>query len=109
MKKISGILILLILLGCADSKKGGSNNRTDFQESQNGTSFTIDFDSTKVSSYNIEESEIDSFKPMVKKLSKYETQELKDLPNYLRLTLSIVIPFDITKESLETTMILMKF
>ncbi|TXD50706.1 MULTISPECIES: hypothetical protein [unclassified Polaribacter] len=68
------------------------------------TEFKIIFDSTKVSTYKIEDLEIDSFKPLIKNLSEYETQELKDLPEYIRHTLSIVVPFDITKESLENTM-----
>lgn len=101
MKKTLVIVIILISFGCLESKKSESNTLTT---SHNEISSQKYLDSTKVSKYMITDSEIDSFKPMVKKLSEYETQELKDLPNYIRLTLSIIVPFDITKESLENTM-----
>jgi hypothetical protein len=106
MKRILWILPIVILLSC---NKGKNNKITTeierkLETPKVETKFKIVFDSIKVSKYEIEDSEMDSFKPMVKKLSEYETQELKDLPEYKRLTLSIVVPFDITKESLENTM-----
>lgn len=73
-------------------------------ESTNQTSSKLTFDPTKISTYRIEDSEIDRFKPMMKKLSEYKTKELRDLPDYIRLTLSIVVPYDISRESLENTM-----
>lgn len=72
--------------------------------STNQTSSKLTLDPTKISTYRIEDSEIDSFKPMMKKLSEYKTKELRDLPDYIRLTLSIVVPYDISRESLENTM-----
>ncbi len=43
-------------------------------------------------------------KALVKKLSDYSTAELKALPEFKRLTLGIVVPFDISKESLINTL-----
>ena len=111
MKRILWILPILILLSCNKTKNEKINTKieskletTKIESSKVETEFKIVFDSTKVSTYKIEDLEIDSFKPMVKKLSEYETQELKDLPKYIRLTLSIVVPFDISKEGLDNTM-----
>lgn len=111
MKKILWILPILMLLGCKEAKNDKINTEikskletTKVEPLKLETEFKIVFDSTKVSTYVIEDSGIDNFKPMVKKLSEYETQELKDLPEYKRIILSIVVPFDITKESLENTM-----
>ncbi len=99
MRKIFITILILISFGCNESKSNKGKSDTEVY-----SNYSKDFDSTKVSAYKIEQSENDSFKPMVKKLSEYEIDELKDLPDYRRLTLSIVIPFDISKESLENTM-----
>lgn len=106
MKKILWILPIVILLSCKKGKKEKITTEIEskLETPKIETEFKIVFDSIKVSKYEIEDLEMDSFKPMVKKLSKYETQEIKDLPEYKRLTLSIVVSFDITKESLENTM-----
>lgn len=68
------------------------------------SSSNLMFDSKKISTYKIEDSEKDSFKPMMKKLSEYKTKELKDLSDYIRLTLSIVVPYNISRENLENTL-----
>lgn len=57
-----------------------------------------------VSSYKIVSEERASPKAMVKSLSNYTTDELKNLPKSIRLTLSIVVPFDVSKESLSYTL-----
>jgi len=41
---------------------------------------------------------------MVKRLSEYSTKELEELPNSKRLSLTITVPFDISKESLTNTL-----
>lgn len=111
MNRILWILLIVILLSCDKAKNDKITKEIDsktehskIEPSKVEIEFKIVFDSTKVSTYKIEGLEIDSFKPIVKKLSEYESQELKDLPKYKRLILSIVVPSDITKESLENTM-----
>ena len=108
MKKLLGILLILISFGCMESKSKNNkinyDNESDLKTPQRDLSYEISYDSTKVSTFTIEDSEEYSFKPMIKKLSEYKTKELEDLPNYIRLTLSIVVPYDITKESLENTL-----
>jgi len=105
------ILPILFFFNCNKAKNEKINTKTEskletikIESPKVETEYKIVFDSTKISTYKIEDSEIDSFKPMTKKLSEYETQELIDLPKYIRLTLSIVVPSDITKENLENTM-----
>ena len=100
MRKIFGLLIILTLLGCNESKKSNSQEKI----TDNELPYKIDFDSTKVAEYTIEQSEITKSKALDKKLSDYTTEELKALPEFKRLTLGIVVPFDISKEGLINTM-----
>ena len=108
MKKIFGILLILISFGCTESKSKKSDDdfstETNLKTSQNKLNFKINFDSTKVSTFTIEDSELSSAKALTKKLSDYSTKELEDLPKFKRLTLSIVVPYDITKENFENTL-----
>jgi len=66
--------------------------------------FKIEFDENLVSSYKIENEELGSTKAIVKRLSEYTTKELEELPYSKRLTLSITVPHDISKESLSHTL-----
>jgi len=77
---------------------------TDLETSQNELKYKINFNKLKVSTFAIEDSEFSSAKALTRKLSDYSTQELKDLPEFIRLTMSIVVPFDISRESLENTL-----
>ncbi|MDV7187949.1 hypothetical protein R3X25_11710 [Lutibacter sp. TH_r2] len=95
MKRILWVLPVLILLSCNETR----NNKTKTE-----SEFKIDFDATKISNFTIEESEFSSAKALTRKLSDYSTQELKDLPKFIRLTMSIVVPYDISKESIENTL-----
>tara|TARA_R110002051_G_scaffold323405_1_gene416918 strand:- start:1589 stop:2326 length:738 start_codon:yes stop_codon:yes gene_type:complete len=110
MKKILGILFAIILLGCNESKKSNEklktqpNSETAEKTIQKELPYKIDFDSTIVSEFTIEHSELTKSKALVKKLSDYSTAELKALPEFKRLTLGIVVPFDISKESLINTL-----
>lgn len=94
MNRILLILPILILLSCNQSKN----------DKKMESEYKIDFDSTKISPFTIEESEFSSAKALTRKFSDYTTQELKDLPNVIRLTLSIVVPSNISKENLENTL-----
>lgn len=112
MRLILRILPILILLGCKER-----NNKNDIPtapvtdiETQAATKSSnaesredMNFDPTKIAAFTVEDSEFSSAKAMTGKLSDYSRQELRDLPEYIRLTISIVVPFDITKESLENT------
>lgn len=108
MKSILYFLPILILLSCNET-----NNHETTIKSESGaeletfkieTVYKIDFDSTKISIFTIEESEFSSAKALTRNLSSYSTQELQDLPEFIRLTMSIVVPFDISKEILENTL-----
>jgi hypothetical protein len=103
MKRILWILPILILLSCNETKKD-KKTESKLENSKIESKYKIDFDSTKISTFTIEESEFSSAKAMTRKLSDYSTQELKDLPKFIRLTMSIVVPFDISKENLENTL-----
>ncbi len=103
MKRILWILPILILLSCNETKND-KKSESELKTSKVELKYKIDFDSTKLSSFTIEESEFSRAKAMTRKLSDYTTQELKDLPEFIRLTMSIVVPFDISKENLENTL-----
>lgn len=103
MKRILWILPILILLSCNETKND-KKTKSELKTSKIESKYKIDFDSTKISTFTIEESEFSNAKAMTRKLSDYSTQELKDLPEFIRLTMSIVVPFDISKENLENTL-----
>lgn len=103
MKKILRILPILFLLSCNGTKKN-KKSEPKLKTSKIESKHKIYFDSTKISNFTIEESEFSSAKAMTRKLSDYSTQELKDLPKFIRLTMSIVVPFDISKENLANTL-----
>lgn len=96
--KIFWLLALLAFCGCKESHKDKLNIST------NNLEYKISFDSAKISSFEIEDSDLASVKALTKKLSDYTTSELEKLPEFKRLTLSIVVPFDISKENLENTL-----
>jgi hypothetical protein len=112
MNKILWILPILILLGCNETKNNKTITKTESEtevETKKETlkvesKYKIDFESTKISTFTIEDSEFSSSKALTRKLSDYSTQELKALPKFIRLTMSIVVPFDISKENLENTL-----
>lgn len=106
MKKIFGILSILILFGCNESKKGKENltTETELEISENELKYKVNFDQLNVSTFTIVDSEFSSAKTLTRKLSDYSTQELRALPEFIRLTISIVVPFDISRESLENTL-----
>lgn len=105
MKKILWILPVLILLSCIETKNNKkTKSKSKLETLKIESKYKIEFDSTKISSFTIEESEFSSAKAMTRKLSDYSTQELKDLPKFIRLTMSIIVPFDISKENLENTL-----
>ncbi|MEO9512141.1 MAG: hypothetical protein ABJN84_18000 [Flavobacteriaceae bacterium] len=110
MKKVLWILSILILFSCSETKnnkttkKAIKETRAELKTSIVKSNYIIDFDSTKISAFTIEDSEFSSAKALIRKLSDYSTQELKDLPEFIRLTMSIVVPFDISKENLKNTL-----
>ena len=109
MRFFTLILLMFIGISCADNKQKEtsaeiertseiSDLKTDIPP------FKIEFDKNLVSSYQIENEEFGSTKAMVKRLSEYTTKELEELPNSKRITLSITVPFDISKISLTNTL-----
>ncbi|WP_179347812.1 hypothetical protein [Winogradskyella pacifica] len=103
MKRILWILPILILMSCNETKND-KKTEPELETSKFESKYKTDFDSTKISTFTIEESEFSSAKAMTQKLSDYSRQELKDIPKFIRLTVSIVVPFDISKESLDNTL-----
>lgn len=103
------IILTSIVISCTENKAKTTSKeikstseisalKTDIQP------FKIEFDEKLVSTYQIENEESGNTKAMVKRLSEYTTKELDELPNSKRLTLSITVPFDISKESLSNTL-----
>ena len=105
MKYLLLPLLILIITSCKKDKtnKQAINNFDSKSKIKNVESFKIEFDKELVSSYQIEDEERSSVKALAKPVSQYTTDELKKLPDLVRLTLSIVVRFDITKESLSNT------
>jgi len=96
-------------ISCTDNKqkKTSAEFETTSETSELKTDiqpFKIEFDKNLVSSYQIENEERGNTKAMVKRLSEYTTKELEELPNSKRLTLSITVPFNISKVSLSNTL-----
>ncbi len=101
MKNYRNLLLIgiltIIMISCSENK-----NKT--QPKEKPKSFKIEFDKTKISKYTIENTEVGNTKTIVGKMSNYTTKELKELPSSKRLTLSIVVPYNISKENLENTL-----
>lgn len=66
--------------------------------------YNIVFDSNQVSKYTIESRDLIKSKAIIKNVTDYSTKELEDLPYFQRLTLGIVVPFDLSQKSLINTM-----
>ncbi|QXP56603.1 hypothetical protein H0I25_02070 [Cellulophaga sp. HaHa_2_95] len=109
MHKTLWILPVLILLSCKPNKESITKEETVTdtileKPTKAKPKYKIDFDVTKIANFMVENTEFSSLKALTQKLSDYSTQELEDLPNFIRLTMSIVVPFDISKKNLENTL-----
>ncbi|WP_158975004.1 hypothetical protein [Cellulophaga sp. L1A9] len=111
MNKTLWILPVLILLSCKENKESITKTKTEIikdtileKPMKAKPKYKIDFDATKILNFTVENTEFSSLKALTQKLSDYSTQELEDLPNFIRLTMSIVVPFDISKKNLENTL-----
>jgi hypothetical protein len=111
MKRILFVIQIILLISCTKGKENKISTEIELktktqriETSKITTTFKIVFDSTKVSHYKVEKSETENIKIMFKKLSEYSYGELQNLTKYRRLTLSITVPSDISKKSLENTM-----
>jgi len=103
MRKITFLLLTSFLFGCSSN----TNTNTNTEKKSSITSivpFKIDFDKSKISEFSIENTENASAKAIVKNLTKYTKSELKALPDVKRVIYSIVVPSEISKESLENTL-----
>ena len=108
------LLTIIILLSCKTETKKNIQTKniqtikkteSKIETLEVELEYKIDFDSTKISIFTVEESQFSSAKALHPlKLSDYSTKELLDLPKFIRLTMSIVVPFDISKENLENTL-----
>jgi len=109
MRIFTLLLIIFIITSCADNKQKETQSETESKSTvpelkTEVQTFKIEFDEKLVSTFKIENEERGNTKAMVKRLSEYSTKELEELPNSKRLTLSITVPFDISKESLTNTL-----
>jgi hypothetical protein len=111
MKRILFVIQIILLISCNRGKENKISTEVELktktqkiETSKITTKFKIVFDSTKISHYKVEKSKTENIKIMFKKLSEYTYGELQNLTKYRRLTLSITVPSDISKESLENTM-----
>lgn len=100
---------MFIGVSCADNKQNtpSAKIKTTSKDSdlkKDNPPFKIEYDKNLVSSYKIENKESAKTKALVKRLSEYTTKQLEELPLSKRLTLSITVPFDISKRSLSNTL-----
>ena len=101
-------ILTVFMISCSENKKktqqDEKNTTIKTETKEKLKSFKMEFDKTKISKYTIEDSEIGGAKTIIGKMSDYTTKELKELPSSKRLTLSIVVPYNISKENLENTL-----
>ncbi|MBU2998149.1 hypothetical protein KO500_17045 [Cellulophaga baltica] len=117
--------ILLTLISCKQNKieqkatesvqNGGitkvnqtyKNTKTSIETIEVSTRekpYKIIFSEKLVSRYTVESRNEVKSKALVRKLSEYTTKELEELPDFIRLNLAIVVPYNINKEGLINTM-----
>lgn len=122
MKNILILIIVITVVSCKQNKTDQLKaNTVEQKEVVNSTPsipvkevsnfpkvenqpYKLVFDSNQVSKYSIESRNLVKSKAIIKSLSEYSTKELEELPNFKRLTLGIVVPFDISRKSLINTM-----
>lgn len=104
MKKITILLIAVIPYGCSNNTNTEQQSNQEIESSKTVEKFEISYDKSKVSDFSIEKTEDLSIKAMDRKLSEYSTGEVDKLPTNKKLSYSIVVPTEISKESLENTL-----
>ncbi|QNM86012.1 hypothetical protein H9W90_02540 [Polaribacter pectinis] len=111
MNKTLFLIQVILFLSCNNQNKNkvpkeiiSKHKIQKTETSKVTTKFKIVFDSKQVSNYKVKKSETEFIKIMFKKISEYSYSELQNLTKYRRLTLSIIVPSDISKSSLENTM-----
>ena len=121
MKIILKTTIIILLIGCSNPQKKVVQAETKEEINivketanvihQNTNPFEktkienkLKYDENLVSKYTIIDKEIDFAKAMVKSLSSYTTQELKNLPDSKRVTMQVTVPSDISKDGLSNTL-----
>lgn len=110
---ITVVLITLIILlsGCVEEESSvspTSEDSTPTTPEQTVTTSDIgipEYDNTLVRNYEIVKTEDISIKAMDKSLSAYSTSEIEKLPMNIRKDYRIVVPSDISKEELKSTLI----
>lgn len=121
MKRVISFILFFNLLSCGDLETPKTENikiKAEIKEMQQSNEFDnssrylendikiskIIFDKNKVSKYIIEEAKIDLAKTLIKPLSSYTTKELLELSQSKRLRCHVIVPSDISKESLSNTL-----
>jgi len=109
MKKLlyvfGGLIVLIIVIAIA---AGGNEEKKEAQEQSGASEQKFSFDDyiqkDKIREYEIIKEDDLSFKALGKKnLSDYTSEEIQSLPINIRKEYRIVVPIDITKEELEST------
>lgn len=105
------IASIILLSGCVEEESSVSPTSEDSTPNipeQTVTSSDIkipEYDNTLVRNYEIAKTEDISIKAMDKPLSAYSTSEIEELPMNIRKEYRVVVPSDISKEELKSTLI----
>lgn len=117
MKNIANLMTvvliasIILLSGCVEEESSVSPTSEDSTPNipeQTVTSSDIkipEYDNTLVRNYEIAKTEDISIKAMDKPLSAYSTSEIEELPMNIRKEYRVVVPSDISKEELKSTLI----
>lgn len=92
-------ILTVFMVSCSENKRQSEEKK----EIKKSKSFKIEFDNMKISKYTIEDIQIVNTKTIVGRMSNYTTKELNELPSSKRLTVCIVVPYEISKDILENT------
>ena len=108
MKKVIILFFGILLIGCSSNTSKEKNivqqTSSEFASKKSVEKYEIIYDKTKISDFSVERKEDMSMKALVKKLSEYTTVEIEKLPTNKKLGYSIVVPTEISRESLENTL-----
>ena len=109
MKKLIILLLVSALFSCSNNSRKTNETKdvsNELIKTENKTvnKFENHFDKSKISKFTIENVENSSYKAMTKNLSAYSTSELTHLPLVKRQTITIIVPSEISKESLKNTL-----
>lgn len=110
MKIITSLFLAILLFACSSNTRTDQNvdvaqkSNLETKGPKSNEIFNFKYDKSKVSDFSIIRTEDLSMKALEKKLSQYSPEEIDKLPINKKLLYSIVVPTNISKESLENTL-----